>query len=80
MRSDPGVSEEQFVELHPRARQCGGLAAQGPWGSTRRPFDDRRGPVIGIVVDARSWRELGSPLSEKAFWEALAVQSKGGRG
>ena len=68
--ANPG---EQFVELHSRSCACGGFAGFAAWDSTSRPCGDGPGPAIGIVVDARQWRELGSPRSEEAFREVLAV-------
>lgn len=70
---DPGVHEEDFVELHSKACQCGGMAAEGLWDSTRRPCSNRSRHAIGIVVDRARWEALGSPRSEEAFREALAV-------
>jgi hypothetical protein len=67
------LPDDEFVELHPLTCGCGGFAGKTAWDSTRRPCDVGAGPAIGIVVDTRRWRELGSPRSEDAFREALAV-------
>ena len=71
--SEIRAPEDEFVELHPLACVCGGFAGMAAWDSTRRPCDDGAGRAIGIVVDTRRWRDLGSPRSEEAFREALAA-------
>lgn len=63
--------EVGFVELHPATCGCGGFAGEGPWDSSRRRCDGGRRPAIRVVLDARSWHDLGSPRSDEAFREAL---------
>lgn len=74
------VPEDEFVELHPFACVCRGFAGTAAWDSTRRPCVDGAGPAIGLVVETRRWRELGSPRSEEAFREALAAGPEARRG